>query len=100
MTRCLRIWADAGGNSDFDDRIRRGFAATRRVHVSATGPARSEGAAESTSVTVPVRVDGLTMKGGRQRSDGSYGVRRVNDVDGRIRSERRCNLHSATLGAH
>ncbi len=92
-------WGDRGRPGQTYAAFRRGFATTRRVRVNVTGPARSEGAAGSIYVTVPVRVDGLTTTGRHQRFDGSYVVRRVNAVDGSSPSQRRWHLYSATLRA-
>jgi hypothetical protein len=93
------LWGDRGRPGQTYAAFRRGFAATRRVRVSVTGPVRSEGAAGSIYVTIPVRVDGVTTTGERQRFAGSYFVRRVNAVDGSTPSERRWHLYSATLKA-
>lgn len=92
-------WGDRGRTGQTYAAFRRGFTATRKVRVSVTGPARSEGAAGSTYVTVPVRVYALTTTGAHQRFDGSYIVRRVNAVDGGSPSQRRWHLYSATLKA-
>jgi hypothetical protein len=92
-------WGDGGRPGQTFAAFRRGFAATRHVRVSVTGPARSEGAAGSTYVTVQVSVDGVTTRGGRQRFVGSYVLRRVNDVDGSTPSQRQWHLYSATLRA-
>ncbi|MEG3178843.1 hypothetical protein U1872_21655 [Sphingomonas sp. RB3P16] len=92
-------WGDRGRPGQTYAAFRRGFATTRQVRVSVTGPARSEGAAGSTYVTVPVRVDGLTTTGAHQRFDGNYVVRRVNAEDSTSPSQRRWHLYSATLRA-
>ena len=90
-------WGDRGRPGQTYAAFRRGFAETLRVRVRVTGPVRSEGAAGSVYVTIPVRVDGLTTTGERQRFTGSYVVRRVNAVNGRTPSQRRWHLYSATL---
>lgn len=74
-----------------------GFAHTRSTHVVTAAPSGAEGAAGSSFVTVPVRVEALLTDGTRQRFVGTYVLRRVNDVDGATAEQLRWHIASATM---
>lgn len=75
----------------------RGFARTRHVRVAAGRPTDGEGAAGSLFVTVPVVVTATLTDGTLQRFQGSYMLRRVNDVPGASATQLRWHLHAARL---
>lgn len=77
--------------------FRRGYAATRSARVTFLKPGDAEGAAGSTYVELPVRVDATLRSGARQHFVGSYTLRRVNDVDGSTAAQRRWHIQSASL---
>ena len=62
-------------------------------------PGDSEGAAGSIYIDVPVTVRARLKDGTRQRFTGHYTLRRVNDVPGSTRAQRRWHLYSAELKA-
>lgn len=74
-----------------------GFAQTARSGVEITGPVVIEGAAGSSYAEVPVRVRATTRSGGQQRFEGSYVLRRVNDVPGATPAQLRWHIHAARL---
>lgn len=77
--------------------FRQGYAATRSVTVTFLKPGTPEGAAGSTYLEVPVRVDTMLRSGAQQHFVGSYTLRRVNDVPGSTAAQRRWHIESAHL---
>ena len=92
-------WGRRGRPGQTYAAFRQGFAATRTVRLTVTGPARIEGTAGSVYVTVPVQVDAVSRARTRQRFSGEYVVGRTN-VDGATAGQRQWLLYSATLKTH
>lgn len=96
--RAYRLWRDEGrasGKSLAD--FTRGFADTADTSVDPGTPSDPEGAAGSTYVTLPVTVQATTRSGVRQRFQGSYVLRRADDVPGASAADRSWRIDSATL---
>ncbi|MBR0551918.1 hypothetical protein [Stakelama marina] len=92
------LWGDGGKDSKQTlEQFRDGFANTESTDVSTGDPGRSEGAAGSIYITVPVTVRAQLRNGTHQRFTGSYVLRRVNDVPGSTAEQRRWHLYSADL---
>ena len=93
-------WGNDGEDSrqSFAD-FKRGFAGTATTSVDVGTPGDSEGAAGSIYIDVPVTVRARLKDGTRQRFTGHYTLRRVNDVPGSTRAQRRWHLYSAELKA-
>lgn len=91
-------WGNDGQDShqSFAD-FKRGFAETATTSVEVGTPGDGEGAAGSSYIDVPVTVHARLKDGTRQRFAGHYTLRRVNDVPGSTRAERRWHLYSAAL---
>jgi hypothetical protein len=79
------------------EQFRQGFANTASTSVEVGQPGRLEGAAGSTYIEIPVTVRAVTRNGTHQQFQGSYKLRRVNDVPGSTAEQRRWHLQSATL---
>ena len=77
--------------------FRKGYARTRSARVTFLKPVRSDGAAGSIFVELPVRVDSVLRSGARQHFVGSYTLRRVNDVPGSTAAQRRWHIEGARL---
>jgi hypothetical protein len=95
-----RLW-DRGGTASGRSfaAFARGFADTAHSRVVAGAPTDGEGAAGSSFITVPVRVEARTRGGVRQRFVGRYTLRRVNDVDGATPDQLSWHIASARLTA-
>jgi len=87
------LWHGAQSYAHF----RRGYAGTRSARVTFLGAGRTEGAAGSIYLTLPVRVDAQLRSGARQRFVGHYMLRRVNDVPGSTAAQRRWHIERASL---
>ena len=93
-----RLWSRGGHASGKSSRaFAAGFAKTRYARVLTGTPIGGNGAAGSVFVTIPVRVDAMLKDGTRQHFVGAYVLRRVNDVEGATREQRRWHLDSARL---
>lgn len=92
-------WGPNGRPGQSFAQFEAGFARTRASTVKTGTLPPSEGAAGSIYQTVPVTVDATLDDGTRQRFVGSYGVRRVNGVDGATPEQLRWHLASARLQA-
>lgn len=77
--------------------FRAGFAQTRRTRVRTSAPVDKEGAAGSSFITVPVDVRAVLTGGRQQHFQGSYVLRRVNDVDGATAEQLTWHIDSARL---
>lgn len=96
--KAYRIWAQGGEASGqtlqgFVD----GFRRTAHVEVEIQGPVRTEGAAGSIYAEVAVVVRARTTAGQAQRFQGTYTLRRVNDVPGATPEQLRWHIVSAKL---
>lgn len=92
-------WGDDGPPNQPLATFQAGFAHTRTTRVTIGTLPPGEGAAGSSYQTVPVTVDATRDDGAHQRFAGSYGVRRVNDVDGASADQLRWHIDSAHLAA-
>jgi hypothetical protein len=87
------IWS--GGRSLKE--LRAGYADTAAVAVTPVPPFEADGGAGSIFAKIPVRIDSRLRDGTRQRFAGVYYLRRVNDVDGASRQQRRWHIERASL---
>ena len=90
-------WDDGAASGVSEDAFASGFAKTSQTSVTILGRGATEGAAGSIYATIPVRVDALLASGERQQFEGSYVLRRVDDVPGSSTRERRWHIYSASL---
>ena len=92
------LWAqDGAASGQAYEAFAAGFAQTARSGVEITGPVVMEGAAGSSFAEVPVRVRATTRSGEDQQFEGTYVVRRVNDVPGATPAQLRWHIHEARL---
>jgi uncharacterized membrane protein len=95
-----RLWSDAGGASGKSaEAFARELAAAPPMRVAVDAPGRIEGAAGSLYVEVPVRLDARRPDGSTQHYEGSYVLRRSNDVPGAGPEQRRWRIAEARLRA-
>ncbi|HEY9624657.1 MAG TPA: hypothetical protein V6C78_30300 [Crinalium sp.] len=95
-------WEGNGASSQQSfEQFRQGFANTVSTAVEVGQPGRLEGAAGSSYIEIPVTVTAVTRNGtqhgNQQRFQGSYVLRRVNDIPGSTSEQRRWHFHSANL---
>ncbi len=91
-------WADRGAASGPGQQgLAAGFAHIRASRLTIGPPRDMEGAAGSSFITVPVRVERELDDGTRQRFAGAYTLRRVNDVPGATPDQLRWRIWSAAL---
>lgn len=91
------LWADEGAASGQTlQAFAAGFRETADVRVETDEPARTEGAAGSVYVHVPVTILAVTTRGERQRFQGTYTLRR-SSVDGASEAQRSWRIHSADI---
>jgi hypothetical protein len=96
--RAYEMWAEGGTASGQTlEQFAAGFARTARVEVEIVGPERTEGAAGSIYAEVDVVVRARTTDGEDQRFEGTYTLRRVNDVPGATPEQLRWHIQSANL---
>ena len=88
-----RLW---NGGKDYPAFVQ-GFARTARTSAVVGTPGDEEGAAGSSYITVPVRVNATLKNGVVQHFAGNFVLRRVNDVDGATPAERRWRISAASL---
>ncbi|RJS95215.1 hypothetical protein D3260_01260 [Salinisphaera sp. Q1T1-3] len=97
------LWGPRDGDRNASGKtladFRQGFADTQSSRVAVGTPRQPEGAAGSIYITVPVTVIATQDSGAQKRFTGTYVLRRVNDVDGATRAQRRWHLYSADLHA-
>lgn len=79
------------------EQFQQGFADTASVAVEVGEPGTPEGGAGSIYIEIPVTVTAITTRGTPQRFQGSYVLRRVNDVPGSTAAQRQWHLASASL---
>jgi hypothetical protein len=91
-------WEGDGTSSQQSfEQFRQGFANTASTAVEVGQPGRLEGAAGSSYIEIPVMVSAVTRNGTHQRFQGSYVLRRVNNVPGSTPEQRTWHLQSANL---
>jgi hypothetical protein len=91
------LWGDSGRASrQTFDQFAAGYRETARVDAAVGTPGRTDAAAGSRYVEVPVVVTARTTAGEEQRFEGGYVLRR-SVVDGATPEQRRWHIHSATL---
>lgn len=91
-------WGDQGAASQQSfEQFKQGFANTDSVQVEIGGPGVLEGAAGSSYITIPATIIARTVDGTTQRFQGSYTLRRINDVPGSTPEERMWHLYSAKI---
>jgi hypothetical protein len=95
--RAYRMWQASGqtGGRSFA-KFEAGFDSTESVDARVGAPGRTEGAAGSVFVTVPVDVSARLRNGTAQRFSGSYTLRRVN-VPGASAAQRGWHLYAASI---
>ncbi|HEY9660783.1 MAG TPA: nuclear transport factor 2 family protein [Allocoleopsis sp.] len=98
-TQAYSAWEGEGTASQQSfEQFKQGFATTASTAVEVGQPNRSEGAAGSSYIEIPVTVTAaVTTDGTSQRFRGSYVLRRVNDVPGSTPEQRKWHLYSANL---
>ena len=77
--------------------MREGYAQTAWVRMTPIPPFETEGGAGSIYADIKVRVDAALKNGRRQHFEGTYTLRRVNDVDGSSAKQRRWHIVSTNL---
>jgi hypothetical protein len=83
-----RLWEEAGKASGFAAELRR----YRDYRAEVEAPGQMEGAAGSSYVAVPVRLDGRLNDGAPFRRRVEVTLRRVNDVPGSTEAQRRWRI--------
>ncbi|MBD2439596.1 hypothetical protein [Nostoc sp. FACHB-110] len=79
------------------EEFKQGFANTVSINEEVGKPGRLEGAAGSLYIEIPVTITSVTTNGTPQRFNGSYKLRRVNDVPGSTPKQRRWHIYSANI---
>jgi hypothetical protein len=98
--RAYALWArDGAASGQVYDAFAAGFAQTANTGVKFTGPAKLGAAAGTIYAEVPVRVDATTTAGELQHFEGTYVLRRANDVPGATPEQLRWHIDSAKLAA-
>ena len=69
----------------------------REFHANVGGPGRIEGAAGSRYVTVPVQFSGTLRNGRPFVEKGAVTLRRVGEVDGATRAQKRWRIYSVDV---
>ena len=91
-------WEGNGASSQQSfEQFRQGFANTASTSVEVGQPGRLEGAAGSSYIEIPVTVTAVTHSGTHQRFQGSYVLRRVNNIPGSTSEQRTWHIQSANL---
>jgi hypothetical protein len=91
-------WEGNGASSQQSfEQFRQGFANATSSAVEVGQPGRLEGAAGSLYIEIPVTVRAVTSNGTHQRFQGSYVLRRVNNIAGSASEQRRWHIQSANL---
>ncbi len=91
------FWADSGAASGKSlAEFRDGFANTKTVDVVLSPPGRTEGAAGSHYVEIPVKIRAVTTSDARQAFKGTYTLRR-SMVDGATPEQRSWRIFSAEI---
>jgi hypothetical protein len=89
-----RLWEEAENASAFAAALRR----YRDYHVEVGPPGQMEGAAGSSYVTIPVRLQGRLKDGTPFRRRVEATLRRVNDVPGATEAQRRWRIRDIAEG--
>jgi len=93
-----RLWSDDGRASGLTGKqFADSFAKYTAYDCHIGPPGRTEGAAGSIYVDIPVMVTGALTRGGGFRLEGPITLRRVNDVDGSTAEQRRWHLATSGL---
>jgi hypothetical protein len=93
-----RLWSDDGRASGLtEQQFADSFAKYAAYDCHIGPPGRTDGAAGSIYVDIPVMVTGALTRGGGFRLEGPVTLRRVNDVDGSTAEQRRWHLASSGL---
>ena len=96
--RAYQYWGSNGTASHQTfNQFKQGFANTASVQVTIGEPGRLDGAAGSIYVAIPVTLRATTVNKVTQRYQGSYTLRRVNDVPGSTPEQRTWHLYSAQI---
>lgn len=91
-------WSNDGSASQQSfEQFKQGFANTVSTSVEVGEPSSSGGAAGSTYIEIPVTVTARTTDGTTQHFQGSYVLKRVNNVPGATAAQRQWHLYSADL---
>lgn len=90
-------WGEDGPPNQTLEKFQSGFADTRSTRVTIGKLQPGDAGAGSIYQPVPVTVDATLNDGTHQRFQGTYTVRRVNDVDGASAAQRRWHIDSAQL---
>jgi hypothetical protein len=88
MKEAAALWGSADSASDFSVQLRR----YPEVHLEIGKPGDMEGAAGSSYVTVPATFYGKDENGARFRRTAEVILRRVNDVPGSTKAQRRWHI--------
>lgn len=92
------VWDGNGAASKQSfDQFKQGFANTTSVAVEVGKPGRPDPGAGSTYIQIPVTITAIATDGTPQRFQGSYVLRRVNDVPGSTPEQRKWHLYSARI---
>jgi membrane-bound inhibitor of C-type lysozyme len=95
--QAYRLWAPGRAGMSAGD-FAKSFARYSEYHAQVGAPGRTEGAAGSRYVSVPVQVYGMPKGGGAQFNLlGSVSLRRAGEVDGATPEQRRWHLYSIDL---
>ena len=95
--KAYELWSGKGeASKQTYEEFRGGFANTASVEVEMGGPGRTEGAAGSRFIEVPVRITAKTRDGQIQRFSGKYTLRRA-VVDGATAEQRAWRIYSADI---
>ena len=96
--RAYAYWSENGNASHQSfDQFKQGFANTSSVEVNIGEPGSIQGAAGSSYVTILVTITATTIRGATQHFQGSYTLRRTNDIPGSTIEERMWHLYSAQI---
>ncbi|RCJ40095.1 hypothetical protein A6770_38235 [Nostoc minutum NIES-26] len=88
---------DGSASKQSFEEFKQGFANTVSVNEEVGKPGRLEGAAGSLYIEIPVTITAVTTNGTPQRFNGSYKLRRVNEVPGSTPQQRRWHIYSANI---